>query len=76
MDVTVWMWLVWAGLSAVVFALLERRALQGHGITLSMTVWRISKAFLPVIFLMGMMAGGLAVHFWWHWCPPGSVSGG
>ena len=25
---------------------------------------------------VGMLAGGLATHFFWHWCPPGSISTG
>jgi GcrA cell cycle regulator len=28
------------------------------------------------IFIMGTFAGGLAVHFFWHWCPAGSINTG
>ena len=24
----------------------------------------------------GLFIGGLGVHFFWHWCPPGSISAG
>jgi len=44
--------------------------------TLSMAIYTIGSKWPLSIFLMGMFAGGLAVHFFWHWCPPGSVSGG
>lgn len=44
--------------------------------TLSTTIWRLGSNFPLSIFIMGMFAGGLAVHFFWHWCPPGALSGG
>jgi hypothetical protein len=44
--------------------------------TLSHAVFTIGSKWPLSIFLMGMFAGGLAVHFFWHWCPPGSVSTG
>jgi hypothetical protein len=44
--------------------------------TLSHAVYTIGAKWPLSIFLMGNFAGGLAVHFFWHWCPAGSVSGG
>jgi len=44
--------------------------------TLSMAVFTIGSKWPLSIFLMGLFAGGLAVHFFWHWCPPGSISAG
>lgn len=49
-------------------------------VTLSYFVWRVSQAWGPFQFVLGFAVGlfwgALAVHFWWHWCPPGSVSVG
>ena len=37
--------------------------------TLSRAVYNLGSNWPLSIFLMGMFAGGLAVHFFWHWCP-------
>lgn len=37
--------------------------------TLSRAVYTLGANWPLSIFLMGMFAGGLAVHFFWHWCP-------
>jgi hypothetical protein len=44
--------------------------------TLSRAVWTVGQVWPLSIWLMGMFAGGLAVHFFWHWCPSGSISTG
>lgn len=44
--------------------------------TLSHWVYNIGSTWPLSIWIMGMFAGGLAVHFFWHWCPAGSISGG
>jgi hypothetical protein len=44
--------------------------------TLSMAIYELGSNFPLSIWLMGMFAGGLAVHFFWHWCPAGSISVG
>ncbi len=44
--------------------------------TLSRAIYNISAKWPLSIFLMGMFCGGLAVHFFWHWCPPGSIGVG
>lgn len=37
--------------------------------TLSRCIWSVGQVWPLSIFLMGMFCGGLAVHFFWHWCP-------
>lgn len=62
-----WTWGGWALAFVVSFACLEGYALYSPtGMTLSRVVYNASLAW-P--FLMGLVAGGLAVHFWWHWTP-------
>jgi len=58
------------------FAFFERRGLDhAHSNnTLSYAVYTIGSKWPLSIFIMGQFCGGLAVHFFWHWCPPGSVS--
>jgi hypothetical protein len=61
------MW-VWAGgiiAFAVFFAIGESYALINNKPTLSRTIWTWSKNFPLLPFLAGLLAGGLAVHFWW-----------
>lgn len=85
------MWIIWpAGIAIwltvgwVVFAVFETLGIKhnntGGYLTLSYFVYRVTQAWGPAEFLIGVMVGGfwcgLAVHFWWHWCPPGSVSTG
>lgn len=37
--------------------------------TLSRAVYTLGQTWPLSIWLMGAFAGGLAVHFFWHWCP-------
>jgi len=55
----------------VIVALLsyEAWAIHTERTTLSRMVWRASLAWPPLPFVVGLVCGGLAVHFWWHWCP-------
>lgn len=64
-----WVWVTWILGIVVSFALLEGYALTHDRTTLSRFVWRLSKAWPPLPFVAGLLAGGLAVHFWWNWCP-------
>jgi hypothetical protein len=58
-------WLV-----AVAFLLVyEAWALRTGRRTLSRMVWNATVAWPLVPFVAGVVCGGLAVHFWWHWCP-------
>lgn len=71
--------LIWTGwLLAIVisFGLIEGLAIAWGDTTLSRYVWEISLKWPLIMVLYGMVAGGLAVHFWWHWSPPGSSSEG
>lgn len=59
-------------LAAIVFfGIFEARAFRypEHQNTLSRWIFNIGKTWPLSIFLMGMLCGGLAVHFFWHWCP-------
>ena len=66
----VWVWTGWLVLLVLTFAVLEGIALARGGLTLSMYTWHLSEQWPPIIWLCGVLAGGLAVHFWWHWAPP------
>lgn len=71
-------WAVWFfGFLPITFAIPEFIALKNKGMTLSMFTWIISQEWPPIIFILGLLVGGLAVHFWWHWSPPsiGSLGG-
>ena len=69
-------WSAWLLLIAISFGALEGIALATGGITLSRFTWDITLAWplIPVVY--GGLFIGLAVHFWWHWNPPGSQSKG
>lgn len=71
-------WMAGTVLAIVFFAFFEARAFRypERTNTLSHAVYMLGSKWPLSIFLMGMFAGGLAVHFFWHWCPPGSISGG
>ena len=62
------------------FAYFEGLALRSGGLTLSMYIWKVSEAWplFPFVLglMMGLVVGGLSVHFWWHWLPPGALSEG
>lgn len=75
---------IWVALGWAAFAWFESRALA-HGarkdqITLSMFVYTVGAKFPLSILLAGLIIGifigALGVHFYWHWCPPGSLSAG
>ena len=71
-------WIIGAFIAIGFFAYFEARAFRHpqRQNTLSHAVYTIGSKWPLSIFIMGMFAGGLAVHFFWHWCPPGSVSAG
>ena len=70
----VWIWTAYLALTAIEFAVLEY--MGWDVLTLSRYVWNLSQEWPLFIFLCGALTGGLAVHFWWHWNPPGSKSEG
>lgn len=79
LGIALWLALGWAA-----FAWFEGRALRHDArkdqITLSMFMFTIGSKFplsiLMLGLLIGLFIGGLGVHFYWHWCPEGSVSEG
>jgi hypothetical protein len=77
MNLWTW-WTVWWVTILVSFACLETYALKHteNGPTLSRFMWTLGSKFPLTIYFAGMLMGGLAVHFWWNWCPAlGSTNG-
>lgn len=64
-------WAVALIAAILVFAIGERYAFAHpeRQNTLSRAIYNIGESWPLSIFIMGMFAGGLAVHFFWHWCP-------
>lgn len=71
-----WVWSGWLLALIVSFAVFEGYALKNGRTTLSRYTWNAFVAWPPLAAVFGMVFGGLAVHFFWHWCPPGSISAG
>jgi hypothetical protein len=70
------LWTGWIVLSLAAFAGLEFWAISAGRKTFSRYVWDFSREWPPVIFLAGLVVGGLAIHFWWicQGCPlPGAI---
>ena len=68
-----------AALGAIAFfAYFEARAFRHpeRQNTLSHAVYTIGSKWPLSIWIMGVFSGALAVHFFWHWCPAGSISTG
>ena len=64
--------LVWALILIGIVVLLlgiEAFTLLTGRLTLSRFIWETSEAWPLFIYLMGLVNGGLAVHFFWHWDP-------
>ena len=74
----VWMWL--SGLFGAIafFAAIEGLAFKhpDRQATLSWTLAILGERFPLSIWICGVFTGGLAVHFWWHYCPFGGVGAG
>lgn len=71
-------WIIGVLAAIAFFALFEARAFNhpDRQNTLSMAIYTVGSQWPLSIFIMGMFAGGLAVHFFWHWCPAVTVSSG
>lgn len=56
--------------AAAVIALLsyEGWALATRHTTISEYVWRLNRVWPPIVFLAGLVIGGLAAHFTWPVC--------
>lgn len=64
-------WIIGLLVAILFFAYFEAYAFK-HGDrvnTLSRSVYTLGKTWPLSIWLMGVFCGGLAVHFFWHWCP-------
>ena len=64
-------WIIGTLIAIAFFAFFEWRAfaypLKQN--TLSRWIYNMGQNWPLSIFLMGMLCGGLAVHFFWHWDP-------
>ena len=71
-------WIIGCLAAIAFFAWFEARAFRhpDRQNTLSRTIYNIGAKWPLSIWIMGAFAGGLAVHFFWHWCPLGSISAG
>jgi len=69
-------WTAFLFLVVTAFAVIETWALMTGGTTLSRYTFEITRAWPLATWLIGVLQGGLAVHFFWHWSPPGSESKG
>jgi hypothetical protein len=73
-------WIVLLLLAIAAFAFFEARAFRhpDRQNTLSRAIWELGQKWPLSIWLMGVFAGGLAVHFFWNWnpaCMPPGVGG-
>jgi hypothetical protein len=71
-------WIIGLIAAIAFFAVFESYALRhpDRQNTLSMAIYTLGSKWPLSIFLMGGFSFGLAVHFFWHYCPAGSVSTG
>ena len=61
-----WYWSIWLFIALpVTFAAGEAYAIHTGRITLSRFIWNLSKAFPPFPWIVGVLVGFLACHFWW-----------
>lgn len=67
-------WTIWLLGLLLVFAVGETWALRKGKLTLSRWTWQASQQFPLILVFYGMIFGGLAVHFFWHWCPGGCLT--
>jgi hypothetical protein len=66
-----WPWIVWGASMLGSFAVLEGYAFK-HPLrenTLSRFMWSMGQKWPLSLVLFGEVTGGLAVHFYWNWCP-------
>jgi hypothetical protein len=76
-----WLWVYWpfalALIAIVLFGVPEAVAFRSKtaGPTFSRFMWHMHQKFPFWTLAWGMLIGGLAVHFLWHWCPDGAGVG-
>jgi len=71
-------YITWTLLGAgwlALFIVFEARAFlepnDPNRVTLSRYMAMIGAKFPLSLFMIGLVVGGLSVHFWWHWAPAG-----
>lgn len=65
-----WVWTIFALVVVLIFAVLEGMALTDpEGLSLSQWYVNITQAWPPIKTIVGMIIGGLIVHFGWWWVP-------
>lgn len=71
-------WIIGALVAIAFFAWFEALAFRHpeRQNTLSRWIYNMGSQWPLSIFLMGMLCGGLAVHFFWHWCPADNLGVG
>jgi len=60
-----WIWAAWWIFLFVSFALIESFAIAKNKTTLSRFMWSASKSFPLLPFIVGLIVGVLACHFFW-----------
>jgi hypothetical protein len=72
------LWIIGTLIAIGFFAVVESYAFKHpeRQNTLSMAIYTIGSKWPLSIWLMGVFCGALATHFFWHFCPPGSISTG
>lgn len=64
-----WTWTAWLVAIAASFAVLEGLSIKYKGKTLSRFTAEIAYGWPLMPFIYGSLFSGLAVHFFWHFCP-------
>lgn len=64
-------WIAWAIIMLISFAFIEAYAINhpSRQWTLSHSMAWLGEKWPLTIFFFGLFTGGLAVHFFWHFCP-------
>jgi uncharacterized membrane protein len=79
-GIVLWVLLGWTEFGYLESRALSKKKTDPNQITLSMFIYTISTKFpfaMAFGFMMlGMFIATLMTHFYWHWCPPGSISAG
>jgi hypothetical protein len=72
-----WLWLIGLAGAIAFFVAVEGLAFKHpeRVNTLSFCLAWLGEKFPLSIWICGVLAGGLATHFWWHFCPFGGGVG-
>lgn len=71
-----WFWGVWLAAIVLTFAVPEIFALVNNGTTFSSFMAGTQTKWPLWELVWGLVIGGVGVHCWWHWVPPGSKPDG